>query len=75
MDYIIPVLDGCGISPSSNIAPKCSLESKASVGAYKARLVAKGFRQRPELDFHETFAPIAKIQAFRILLVLVALHK
>ena len=27
----------------------------------KARLVAKGFAQLPEVDFHETFAPVAKL--------------
>lgn len=28
---------------------------------YKARLAAKGFTQVEGIDFHETFAPIAKL--------------
>ena len=35
--------------------------TRKSDGSYKARIVAKGFSQRPGFDFHETFAPVAKI--------------
>jgi hypothetical protein len=34
----------------------------------KARLVAKGFSQVEGLDFGETFAPVARLEAIRILL-------
>jgi hypothetical protein len=34
----------------------------------KARIVAKGFSQVEGLDFGETFAPIALLEAIRILL-------
>jgi hypothetical protein len=34
----------------------------------KARLVAQGFSQVEGLDFRETFAPIAHLEAIRILL-------
>jgi hypothetical protein len=34
----------------------------------KARLVAHGFSQVEGLDFGETFAPVARLEAFRILL-------
>jgi hypothetical protein len=34
----------------------------------KARLVAQGFSQVEGLDFGETFAPIARLEAIRILL-------
>jgi hypothetical protein len=34
----------------------------------KARLVAQGFSQVERLDFGETFAPIAHLEAIRILL-------
>ncbi|GJY67363.1 retrovirus-related pol polyprotein from transposon TNT 1-94 [Tanacetum coccineum] len=32
----------------------------------KARLVAKGYRQEDEIDFEESFAPVARIEAIRI---------
>ena len=34
---------------------------------YKARLVAMGYSQREGIDFHETYAPVMKIQSFRTL--------
>jgi hypothetical protein len=40
----------------------------------KARLVAKGYAQVTGLDFEETFAPVAKLESIRILLVYVAHH-
>ena len=36
----------------------------------KARLVAKGFSQVEGLDFGETFAPVVRIEAIRILLAM-----
>jgi hypothetical protein len=38
----------------------------------KAHLVAQGFRQVEGLDFGETFAPIARLEAIRILLAFAA---
>ncbi|GJW42577.1 retrovirus-related pol polyprotein from transposon TNT 1-94 [Tanacetum coccineum] len=40
----------------------------------KARLVAKGYRQEEGIDFKESFAPVAHIEAIRIFLAYVA-HK
>ena len=34
----------------------------------KARLVAQGYTQVEGIDFDETFAPIARLEAIRILL-------
>ena len=38
----------------------------------KARLVAQGFSQVEGLDFEETFAPVARLEAIRILLAFAA---
>jgi hypothetical protein len=38
----------------------------------KARLIAQGFSEVEILDFGETFAPVARLEAIRILLAFVA---
>ena len=38
----------------------------------KARLVAKGYSQQEEIDFDETFAPVARLEAIRIFLAYAA---
>jgi len=43
-----------------------------SVQRNKARLVAKGYSQQPGVDFHETFAPVARLDTVRALISLVA---
>jgi len=40
----------------------------------KARLVAKGFSQVEGLDFSETFAPVARLEAIHILLTYAYSH-
>ena len=43
---------------------------EGNVITYKARLVAKGYRQRQEIDYDETFSPIAMLKSIRILLAI-----
>ena len=38
----------------------------------KARLVAQGFCQKEEIDFEETFAPVARLEVIQIFLTFTA---
>ena len=48
--------------------------SNGSVEIIKERLVSKGFSQVQEIDYNETFAPVAKMNSIRLVLSLTALH-
>ncbi len=48
------------------------LEPDGTVGRYKARLVAQGYTQQKGIDFHETFAPVARMTSMRTILALAA---
>ncbi|GKE51677.1 retrovirus-related pol polyprotein from transposon TNT 1-94, partial [Tanacetum coccineum] len=45
---------------------KVNLDEYGDVLKNKARLVAKGYRQEEGIDFKESFAPVARIEAIRI---------
>lgn len=47
-----------------------ALIKKESGDSYKARLVAKGYTQTYEVDYHETFALVTKMNTIRVLLSL-----
>ncbi|GJX01291.1 retrovirus-related pol polyprotein from transposon TNT 1-94 [Tanacetum coccineum] len=51
---------------------KLKLDEYGDVLKNKARLVAKGYRQEEGLDFEESFAPVARLEAIRIFLANVA---
>jgi len=50
------------------------LDEDGKVVRNKARLVAQGYNQQEGIDYDETFAPVARLEAIRILLAYVA-HK
>nr|GEY12537.1 retrovirus-related Pol polyprotein from transposon TNT 1-94 [Tanacetum cinerariifolium] len=53
---------------------KVKLDELGSILRNKARLVARGYRQEEEIDFEESFASVARLEAIRIFLAFAA-HK
>nr|GEV94444.1 putative ribonuclease H-like domain-containing protein [Tanacetum cinerariifolium] len=53
---------------------KVTLDELGGILKNKARLVARGYRQEEGIDFEESFAPVARLEAIRIFLAYVA-HK
>lgn len=51
---------------------KLKRNSDGNINKYKARLVAKGYVQRHGIDFDEVFAPVARIETIRLLVILAA---
>ncbi|KAL0416612.1 UNVERIFIED_CONTAM: Copia protein [Sesamum latifolium] len=51
---------------------KRKLGPDSEVMAFKARLVAKGYTERPDVDFEETFSPVAMVKSIWILLAIAA---
>ncbi|GKC72258.1 retrovirus-related pol polyprotein from transposon TNT 1-94, partial [Tanacetum coccineum] len=51
---------------------KVELDEYGDVLKNKVRLVAKGYRQEEGIDFEESFAPVARIEAIRIFIANVA---
>ncbi|GKA73352.1 retrovirus-related pol polyprotein from transposon TNT 1-94 [Tanacetum coccineum] len=47
---------------------KVKLDELGGILKNKARLVARGYRQEDEIDFKESFAPVARLEAIRIFL-------
>nr|GEU53101.1 retrovirus-related Pol polyprotein from transposon TNT 1-94 [Tanacetum cinerariifolium] len=53
---------------------KKKTDMDGNIHTYKARLVAKGFTQTYEVDYEETFVPIADIKVIRILISITAYY-
>ncbi|GJT87559.1 integrase, catalytic region, zinc finger, CCHC-type containing protein [Tanacetum coccineum] len=51
---------------------KVKLDELGGILKNKARLVARGYRQEEEINFEESSAPVARLEAVRIFLVFVA---
>ena len=53
---------------------KLKRNEKREVVKHKTRLVAKGYVQKQVVDFEEVFAPVARLESVRLLLVIAAHH-
>ncbi|GJT76587.1 retrovirus-related pol polyprotein from transposon TNT 1-94 [Tanacetum coccineum] len=53
---------------------KNKLDENGIVSRNKARLVAQGYNQQEGIDFNETYAPVARLESIRILLVYACAH-
>jgi hypothetical protein len=51
---------------------KKKLRSNGTIDKYKVRLVAKGYAQKEGDDFFDTYSPVARMTAIRVLLSLAA---
>lgn len=56
---------------SSKWVFKLKRNQDGSIDKYKARLVARGYEQRAGIDYEEVFAPVARYETIRTLLVAV----
>jgi hypothetical protein len=49
---------------------KIKQTADGGVDRYKARLVAKGYKQKYGINYEEVFAPVARLDAVRLLISL-----
>nr|GEX38495.1 hypothetical protein [Tanacetum cinerariifolium] len=69
----VPIPEVASAQSSSTIY-KVNLDELGGILKNKARLVAHGYHQEEGIDFEESFAPVARLEAIRIFLAYVA-HK
>ena len=54
---------------------KAKHDAEGRIVRFKARLVARGFTQAYDIDYLETYAPVAKLTTYRVIFVLAALEQ
>lgn len=51
---------------------KTKINAQGNVDKYKARLVAKGYKQKSNIDYHDAYALVARLDTVRMILTLAA---
>lgn len=64
-----------GTSLSTKWLFKTKTNQDGTIKCFKARLVARGFEHCEGRDYHETFAPVARIESLRVLLAIGAIKR
>ncbi|GKD48884.1 retrovirus-related pol polyprotein from transposon TNT 1-94 [Tanacetum coccineum] len=54
---------------------KAKKNAKGEVEKYKARLVAKGYKQKYGIDYEEVFAPVARLETIRMIIIIAAQYR
>ena len=54
---------------------KTKQDADGNVYKHKARMATRGFTQHPNIDFNETFAPVARMDTIIIVLAIVTQNK
>ena len=71
---VVPRPEGKSVMTSKWIY-KIKHATDGSIEKYKARFVAHGFSQKEEIDYEETFAPVARYTSIILVLYLAAVMK
>jgi hypothetical protein len=53
---------------------KLKKKADGSIARFKARLVPRGFLQQEGVDFHEVYAPVARMETIRTMVALVSMN-
>nr|GFC44681.1 zinc finger, CCHC-type [Tanacetum cinerariifolium] len=53
---------------------KRKLKVDGTIEIFKARLIIQGFRQKSRIDYFDTCAPVARISAIRLQIVIASIH-
>jgi hypothetical protein len=68
---LVPLPPGCKAIGSKWVY-KLKIDKNGQLARFKSRVVALGYRQRKDIDFKETFAPVSNFGSIRLLLALAA---
>lgn len=76
LDFILKEHQTCQPPKAKTIGTKWVLKKKrkpdGTIERYKARLVAQGYTQKKGVDFHDSYAPVARMTSIRVIVAIAA---